>query len=68
MRKYAVRVPIVGYAYYEVTAPSKEDAIEEVFQQGLTDYHISELDMYENIDNGDADLIPYRKVDVEEIY
>lgn len=62
--KYNVYVPICGYAYLEVEAENKEDAIDEAFRQGCSLEDIVEFDMYEHIVQGNVFNGTMNEIDV----
>jgi hypothetical protein len=67
MKKFRVYVPIAGYIQKEVEAISKDDAIEEVLNDGFEYDDIQELEIYNKITDENKYQLPQIESYAEEI-
>lgn len=67
MKKYGLEIPIAGYVYLEIEADSEEEAIEKAFEQGWEQDDIQEIDMYEQIVEGNICHVWHNRVEVAEL-
>jgi hypothetical protein len=67
MKKFRVYVPIAGYIQKEVEADTKDDAIEEVLNDGFEYDDIQELEIYNKITDENKYQLPQIESYAEEI-
>lgn len=67
MKKYGVYVPIAGYIYKEVEAESEEEAVDLVFEEGYEENDIQEMEMHEQLVQGNVCYANMTRAYAEEV-